>query len=100
MIETTEYLTATEKSVLASIASKLQDNNELEARSIVGYNELLRLINSGRETLTDEPNSDIIISYLDVLERDTREKISDELNHSTSLNNEYVELTGINIARI
>lgn len=90
-----ENLTILETTELNKIAKKVQENNELEARSIEGYTELLNLIEETAYTLTNEPNSGIIKEYLTELQEATREKIADELNHSHSLNAEFAELTGI-----
>ncbi len=95
----TEYFTDVEKYVLNKISTKIQQNNQAEATAIVGYNEQLKIIQECKEILLKDgsPNQEMILNYLNVVDSATREKISDELNHSKLLLNEYVELTGIKI---
>lgn len=96
----TEYFTDVEKYVLNKISTKIQQNNQAEAMAIVGYNEQLKIIQECKEILIKDgsPNQEMILNYLNVVDSATREKISDELNHSKSLLDEYVEFTGIKIA--
>lgn len=83
--------------VLNELSTKIQVNNSLEAQAIVGYNEQLGIIEKCFRVCKDTGVDEIVISYLNTLQKATEEKISDELNHSTELNIEYVELTGIKI---
>ena len=83
--------------VLNEISTKIQQNNSLEAQAIVGYNEQISMIDNGIKVCKDMGADDIVLAYLEMLKKATEEKISDELNHSTTLNLEYVELTGIKV---
>lgn len=90
-----EFLTSTEKTELNKIAVKLQSCNEVVARLIANYTELLNILTESVYKLTSEPNSDIIVSYLKDIENGTQEKIFNAFENTVSLNNEYSEITGI-----
>lgn len=79
--------------ILYQLAIIIQKNQEREAQAVQGYTEQLAIIQQAKELNTDAD----IMSFLDKLEDDTKEKISDELNHEKGLLAEYVELTGIEI---
>lgn len=91
-------LTEKERAYLNTLSTKIQLNNAMEAQAIVGYNEQLAVITECKDALKTEPHAINILAYLNELEAATKEKISDELNHSWGLNSEYTELTGINKA--
>lgn len=79
--------------ILYQLAIIIQKNQEREAQAVQGYTEQLAIIQQAKELSTDAD----IMSFLDKLEDETKEKISDELNHEKGLLAEYVELTGIEI---
>lgn len=87
--------TEKEELYLNTLSTKIQQNNALEAQAIVGYNEQLAVIRECEKALKNEPHAVIILDYLSELKAATKEKIADELNHSSELNSEYTELTGI-----
>lgn len=84
------------KQELLVIAEVLQKNAMAEADAAKLYTEQLQIINAAKEKLTNTTPD--IIDYLNFLVSATEEKISDELNHARSLLDEYVEITGIQIA--
>lgn len=84
------------KQELLVIAEVLQKNAMAEADAAKLYTEQLRVINAAKGKLAGTTPD--IIDYLNFLISATEEKISDELNHSRSLLDEYVEITGIQIA--
>lgn len=79
---------------LSEVAKILQSNAKREADAIEFYTLQLELIEEAI-SITEEGE---LKELLKSLYSGTEEKISDELNHSASLVNEYVQLTGINIA--
>lgn len=79
-----------EEEVLYELSTMLMTNEKREAEAVEGYNEQLKLIAKAREFGNEE-----LSVFLDRLEEETKEKISDELNHVESLYAEYVEMTGI-----
>ncbi len=79
-----------EEKVLYELSTMLMTNEKREAEAVEGYNEQLKLIAKAREFGNEE-----LSVFLDRLEEETKEKISDELNHVESLYAEYVEMTGI-----
>lgn len=84
--------------VLFALSGVLMANQQREAEAVEGYNEQLKLIAEVRDKFADGSNEDIIV-FLDKLEAETKEKISDELNHGESLYAEYVQMTGIEPAK-
>ncbi len=90
--------TDSERETLNAVAKALQENAEREAQAIVGYTEQIRVIEDGIAKINADTGNEMILSYFNVLLTATKEKISDELNHSTSLIEEFVEITGIKIA--
>lgn len=90
--------TDSERETLNAVAKALQENAEREAQAIVGYTEQIRVIEDGIAKINADTGNEMILSYFNVLLTTTKEKISDELNHSTSLIEEFVEITGIKIA--
>lgn len=79
-----------EEEVLYELSTMLMTNEKREAEAVEGYNEQLKLIAKAREFGNEE-----LSVFLDRLEEETKEKISDELTHAESLYAEYVEMTGI-----
>lgn len=79
-----------EEKVLYELSTMLMTNEKREAEAVEGYNEQLKLIAKAREFGNEE-----LSVFLDRLEEETKEKISDELTHAESLYAEYVEMTGI-----
>lgn len=90
--------TDSEREALNAVAKALQENAEREAQAIVGYTEQIRVIEDGIAKVNADTGNEMILSYFNALLAATKEKISDELNHSTSLIEEFVEITGIKIA--
>ena len=79
---------------LSEVAKILQANAKREADAIEFYTLQLELIEEAISIMEEGELKELLKS----LYSETEEKISDELNHSASLVNEYVQLTGINIA--
>lgn len=75
------------------LAMSIQENQEREAQAVVGYTELLGIIDKVLEFASDSQE----VEFLERLKAETEEKISDELNHQQGLLSEYVEFTGIQI---
>lgn len=98
MDEMEQGLTAEEKAVVNALGVKLQANNALEAQAIVGYQEQRALIEECIGKIKEVTGNELLLEYLEQLKSATDEKISDELNHTNSLNAEFVELTGIPVA--
>lgn len=83
--------TSEQACAINELAKVVAENNRKEAEAVEGYTEQLKAISRAKEVFTDQG----VLSALDDLEAETREKIADELSHSRSLNEEYTELTGI-----
>lgn len=83
--------TSEQACAINELAKVVAENNRKEAEAVEGYTEQLKAIFRAKEVFTDQG----VLSALDDLEAETREKIADELSHSRSLNEEYTELTGI-----
>lgn len=85
--------------ILYELAKVIQKNQEMEAQAVQGYTLQLEVISKARGVISQSDNADksSLLSFLDSLESETEEKISDELNHEKGLLSEYVELTGIQI---
>lgn len=83
--------------LLLELGEELSANQESEAQAVRGYTRQLALI---LELINElPPEREELREYLDKLAAATEEKISDELNHQQSLLSEYVQLTGIEIAK-
>ena len=75
------------------LAMSIQENARAEAEAIVGYTDLLGIIDKLLALASDSQEAE----FLERLKAETEEKISDELNHQQGLLSEYVEYTGIQI---
>lgn len=84
-------MTAEQWLAINELAKVVSENNRREAEAVEGYTEQLRAIERAKAAFNDAD----VLAALDELKAETEEKISDELNHSYSLNAEYSELTGI-----
>lgn len=78
--------------LLYALGGVLMANEKREAEAIEGYNEQLRIIDEAKTAYADDED---FVEFLERLEAATQEKIQDELNHGSSLYEEYVSLTGI-----
>ena len=88
-----EYqLTEEQKCVLSELGAQLMRNSAKESDAVLGYTVQLDKIQMAKSLCGEYAD---IMNFLDMLESATREKIADELNHSESLLDEYVEITGI-----
>lgn len=84
---------------LFALSGVLMANEQREAEAVEGYNQQLKLIAEVRDKFKDGAGEELA-SFLDMLEAATKEKISDELNHGESLYAEYVQMTGIQPAKV
>lgn len=75
------------------LAMSIQENATAEAQAVVGYTDLLGIIDKLLALASDSQE----VEFLERLKAETEEKISDELNHQQGLLSEYVEYTGIQI---
>lgn len=75
-----------------ALSGIIMENEKREAEAVAGYNEQLKLIDLVRIACEGDAE---YISFLDMLEAATKEKIQDELNHGESLYREFVQMTGI-----
>lgn len=88
-----EYqLTEDQKCVLSELGAELMRNSAKESDAVLGYTVQLDKIQRAKSLCGGYAD---IMGFLVMLESATREKIADELNHSESLLDEYVEITGI-----
>ena len=83
-------------SALYDIGCVISGNAKDEGGAINGYTEQLKAIQRAVDIARQSGREDLVTTLESLYEK-TEEKISDELNHAQSLNNEYSELMGIAI---
>lgn len=86
------------KEKLYKLSAIIADNNQKESEAIQGYVEQLKAITEAMGAAEQAEEGAEIKAFLEKLHAATEEKISDELNHTESLTQEFIEMTGIKAA--